>query len=55
MGVKDDLFQKGTFVVGYGMRTKFCEDPWLGDTLLASQYPNLFNIVWTKDVKVALF
>jgi hypothetical protein len=48
MGVKDDLFQNGTFVVGDGMRTEFCEDPWQGDTPLASQYPNLFN-------KVALF
>jgi hypothetical protein len=23
MGVKDEFFQKGTFVVGYGMRTEF--------------------------------
>jgi hypothetical protein len=55
MGVKDDLFQKGTFVEGYGMRTEFCEDPWLGDTPLASQYPNLYNIVRTKEVKSIYF
>jgi hypothetical protein len=51
-GTKNDSFQRGYFVVGDGMRNRFWEDPWLGDTPLVSQYPNLFNIVQTKEVTV---
>jgi hypothetical protein len=35
------------------MSTRFWGDSWLGDTPLASQYPNLFNIVQTKNVMVS--
>jgi hypothetical protein len=34
------------------MRTRFKEDPWLGDTPLASQYHSLYNIVSTKEIIV---
>jgi hypothetical protein len=50
MGVKEDFFQKGSFVIRDGIRTRFWEDPWLDDTPLASQYPCLFNIVRAKEV-----
>jgi hypothetical protein len=49
MGVKDDFVQRGTFVVGYDMRNRF----WLGETSLASQYPNIFYILRTKEVTIA--
>jgi hypothetical protein len=48
MKVKDDFFQRGSFVVRDGMKTRFWEDTWLGDTPLATQYPSLYNIVRTK-------
>jgi hypothetical protein len=35
------------------MKTRFWEDTWLGDTPLATQYLNLFNIARTKNVLVA--
>jgi hypothetical protein len=52
MRAKNNFFQQGSFVVGDGMSTRFREDSWLGDTPLASQYPNIFNIVQTKEVTV---
>jgi hypothetical protein len=53
MEVKDDFFQRGSFVIGDGLGTCFCEDIWLGNTSLANQYPTLYNIVRTKNVLVA--
>jgi hypothetical protein len=53
MKVKDDFFQRGSFVVRDDMKTRFWEDTWLGDTPLADQYPSLYNIVRTKHVLVA--
>jgi hypothetical protein len=50
MGLKDDFFQRGCFVIGYCTRTRFWEDTWLGVTSLASQYPTLYNIVRTTNV-----
>jgi hypothetical protein len=53
MRVKDDFFQRGSFVVRDGMKTRFWEDTWLGDAPLASQYPNLYIIAGNKNVLVA--
>jgi hypothetical protein len=39
--------------VGDETWTHFWEDPWLGESPLASQYPSLFNIVRTKEVTIA--
>jgi hypothetical protein len=39
--------------VGNGCSICFWEDTWLGNTLLAQQYPSLYNIVHHKNVTVA--
>ena len=52
MGVKDDIFDRGSFAVGDGKGTRFWEDTWLGNTPLAAQYPSLYNIVRHKNVVV---
>jgi hypothetical protein len=53
MGVKDNFFKCGSFVIGDGSGTRFWEDVWLGNTSLANQYPSLYNIVRTKNILVA--
>ena len=53
MGVKEDFFSSGTFVVRNGLRTRFWEDTWLADAPLVSQYPTLYNIVRHRNVLVA--
>jgi hypothetical protein len=35
------------------VQTPFLEDTWLDDTPLDSFYPNLFNIIITKEVTAA--
>jgi hypothetical protein len=50
---RDEFFQRGSFVIGDGMNTRFWEDAWLGTTSLSSQYPSLYNIVRFKHVRVA--
>ena len=52
MAVKNDFFERGTFVVGNGLQTRFWEDAWLGNKPLAVQYPSLYNIVQHKNVLV---
>jgi hypothetical protein len=46
--VRDDFFRRGHFQVGNGLGTRFWEDTWLGDGLLALQYPFLYNIIQRK-------
>jgi hypothetical protein len=53
MGVKEEFFKRGSFIVGDGSATRFWEDVWLGGMLLANQYPTLYKIVRTKNVLVA--
>jgi hypothetical protein len=53
MGGRDEFFERGSFVLGDRMDTRFWEDVWLGDTPLSSQYPALYNIVRYKHVRVA--
>jgi hypothetical protein len=53
MRVKEDLFSRGSFVLGNGSSIRFWEDKWLGDRPLAVQYPLLYNIVRHKDQMVA--
>jgi hypothetical protein len=53
MEVKGEFFSRGFFKVGNGCNTRFWEDTWLGKTLLAHQYPSLYNIVHHKNVTVA--
>ena len=53
MKAKDDFFKRGSFTVGYGMKTRFWEDTWLGDTPLNIQYASLYNAATTKNVLVA--
>jgi hypothetical protein len=36
-GIKNDFFNRGSFCVGDGIRTRFWENSWLGDTSLANQ------------------
>jgi hypothetical protein len=48
MRVKDDFFQRGSFIVRDDMKIRFWEDTWLGDTPLATQYPSLYNIARTN-------
>ena len=53
MGVKDEFFSRGSFIIGDGSSTRFWEDSWLGTRPLSSQYPLLYNIVQHKNVTVA--
>jgi hypothetical protein len=48
MGVKEEFFKRGSFIIGDVLATRFWEGVWLGGTLLANQYPTLYNIVRTK-------
>jgi hypothetical protein len=50
---KDVFFQRGSFVIGDGLSTRFWEDPWLKRTPLMNQYPSLYSIVSHKNVTVA--
>jgi hypothetical protein len=50
---RDEFLQRGNFIVGDGMNTHFWKDPWLGNTMLANQYPSLYSLVCYKNVKVA--
>jgi hypothetical protein len=34
-------------------QTRFCEDVWLGDRPLATQYPSLYNVTRRKNMTVA--
>jgi hypothetical protein len=52
MGVKDEFFKRGSFIKGDGTRNHFWEDVWLGSYSLASQYPDSYSIVRTKNVVV---
>jgi hypothetical protein len=53
MHVKDDFLKRGAFKLGNGEDIRFWEDVWLGGTTLAQQYPALYNIVQTKNVRVS--
>ena len=53
MGVKENFFSKGKFVVGNGQKTRFWEDNWLGEVPLAAQYPTLYSIARHKNMLVA--
>ena len=50
MKIKDEYFERGSFTVGNGEKTRFWEDTWLGDEPFSSQYPSLYNIVQRKEV-----
>jgi hypothetical protein len=52
MGVNNDFFNRGSFIVGDGNSTRFWEDVSLGDTPLSEQYPSLYNITRSKNVLV---
>ena len=41
MMVKSSFVMRGSFKVGDGQSTRFWEDTWLGDTLLALQYQTI--------------
>jgi hypothetical protein len=45
MRVKNDIFDRGSFITGNGQATRFWEDTWLGQTPLAKQYMLLYNVV----------
>jgi hypothetical protein len=45
---KDDFFQRGSFAIGDGLKTRFWVDSWLVQTPLSTQYPTQFNIVRHK-------
>ena len=52
IGVRDDFFNRGRFVLGDGKTVRFWEDVWLGDKSLQVQYPSLYNITNRKNVSV---
>jgi hypothetical protein len=45
MNVKDQFLSMGTFTLREGIHIRLCEDIWLGNQTLRSQYPSLYNIV----------
>lgn len=51
--VKDEFFQRGSFLVGNGTNTRFWEDCWLEDMPLSQQYPPLYNNVQHKHATIA--
>jgi hypothetical protein len=53
MKVKGGFFSRGKFEVGSGEGVRFWEDRWLGDQTLASQYPQLYNIIHRKHDTMA--
>jgi hypothetical protein len=53
MRVKEEFFSRGNFKIGNGQSRRFWEDTWLGDAPLAIQYPDLYSIVYRKQVLVA--
>jgi hypothetical protein len=53
MKIMGAFFTRGKFVVGSGEGVRFWEDKWLGDQTLATQYPQLYNIVHRKHDTVA--
>jgi hypothetical protein len=53
MNVKDEFLQRGSFIVGNGLSTRFWEDTWLGEKPLAEEYPSLYNIAHHKNFTVA--
>jgi hypothetical protein len=55
MKVKGEFFSRGKFEVCSREGVCFWEDIWLGDHTLASQYPQLYNIVNRKHDTVTNF
>jgi hypothetical protein len=53
MKVKGSFFSRGKFKIGSEEGVHFLEDKWLCDQTLASQYPQLYNIVNRKHDTVA--
>jgi hypothetical protein len=53
MNVKDEFLQRGSFVVGNGLSTRFWEDTWLREKPFAEEYPSLYNISYHKNITVA--
>jgi hypothetical protein len=53
MKLKDNFFERGSFTIGNGERTRFWEDTWMGNLSLAQQYPSLYTIAQRKQVSVA--
>ena len=53
MGVKDDFFKFGAFNLGDGRQIWFWEGIWLGNNLLANEYPALYAIAPNKSIMVA--
>jgi hypothetical protein len=54
MNFKEDFFTRGSFVIGNGRNTRLWGYIWLGDRSLADEYPTLYNIVYHKQVTVAM-
>jgi hypothetical protein len=40
MGVKNDFFQRDSFVIVDGLGTRFWEDVWLGNSSFSNSVPN---------------
>jgi hypothetical protein len=41
MKVKEEFFERGKVKIGNRVDTRFWEDTWLGNSLLANQYPSV--------------
>lgn len=51
MIIKENFLSLGKFRIKIGNKIRF-EDSWLGNQLLKTQYPTLFNSVHKKQAKV---
>ena len=52
MSVKHEVLDRGSFVIGNGLLTRFWGDALLGDNPLCEDYPLLYNILRHKNILV---
>lgn len=48
----DDFVKEINFKIGDGGKIRFWKDSWCKDSLLMTNFPNLYNIVTNKDALV---
>jgi hypothetical protein len=50
MKLEDEFFERGSFIIGNGVKDRFWKDTWLENSPLAQQYPLLYNIATSCTV-----
>jgi hypothetical protein len=53
MNVKNQFLSLGNFRLQSGTQIRFCEDTWIGNSILKEQHPNLYNIARRRNSTVA--